>query len=71
MFGGTIAVVAALVVPLAAVAGLFAIEREAAVLDTVRAWFLLRRARHDTRARLRRHRSELADVLDEINEWLR
>lgn len=65
--GGTRAAAAtALNVPVLAVAGLFAIERESAVRDTVRAWFLLRRARHDTRARLRRHRSDLADVLDEV-----
>lgn len=53
-----------------ALSGLFAIEREAAVIDAVRAWFLLRRTKDDTRERLRRQRSELADVLDEVNEWL-
>jgi hypothetical protein len=53
-----------------AVAGLFAVERESAVLDAVRAWFLLRRTSADTRERLRRRRSELADVLDEVNTWL-
>jgi glycerol-3-phosphate O-acyltransferase / dihydroxyacetone phosphate acyltransferase len=56
--------------PALAVAGLFAIERESAVLDAVRAWFLLRRTKPDTRARLRRRRSELAGVLDEVNTWL-
>jgi len=30
----------------------------------------LRRTKDDTRQRLRRQRSELADVLDEVNEWL-
>jgi hypothetical protein len=53
-----------------AMAGLFAIERESAVIDAVRAWFVLRRTDRDTRERLRRRRSELADVLDEVNEWL-
>jgi glycerol-3-phosphate O-acyltransferase/dihydroxyacetone phosphate acyltransferase len=53
-----------------AVGGLFAIERQSAVIDAVRAWFLLRRTRDDTRQRLRRQRSELADVLDEVNQWL-
>jgi hypothetical protein len=53
-----------------AFAGLFAIERETAVIDAVRAWILLRRTKDDTRQRLRRQRSELADVLDEVNEWL-
>ena len=60
----------ALAIPALAVAGLFAIERESAVLETVRAWLRLRRARRRTRARLRQHRAELADVLDEINEWI-
>ena len=70
-FGGTrTAVATAVAVPVLAVAGLFAFERESAVLDTVRAWFLLRRARHDTRERLRKDRSELADVLDEVSKVL-
>ena len=56
--------------PALAVAGLFAVERESAVLDAIRAWFLLQRTHAETRQRLRRHRSELADVLDEVNEWL-
>lgn len=78
--GGTIAAwktagpaagIAALVLlPLMALAGLFAIERESAVLDTVRAWLLLRRTRRVTRRSLRRYRSELADVLDEVYEWI-
>jgi 1-acyl-sn-glycerol-3-phosphate acyltransferase len=54
----------------AAVGGLFAIERESAVLAAVRAWFLLRRTNEGTRERLKRQRSELADVLDDVNEWL-
>jgi hypothetical protein len=62
--------VTALLLPVLAFVSLLALEREAAVLDAVRAWLLLRRARPDTRARLRRHRSELADVLDQVNEWL-
>ncbi len=68
--GPIAAVVATLVVPAVAVAALFALERESAVLDAVRAWWLLRRAHRDTRARLRRRRSELADLLDEVNQWL-
>ena len=59
-----------LLLPSLAVAGLFAFERESAVLDAVRAWFLLTRTKADTRERLRRRRSELADVLDEVNTWL-
>lgn len=59
-----------LALPLLALVALAALERESAVLDTVRSWLLLRRARHETRERLRRHRSELADVLDQVNAWL-
>jgi hypothetical protein len=36
----------------------------------VRAWFLLNRTNVQARERLRRHRSELADILDEVNTWL-
>jgi hypothetical protein len=69
--GGTRAALFVLaLLPAIAVAGLFAIERESAVLDGVRAWFLLRRTGAETRHRLRRRRSELADVLDAVNEWL-
>jgi hypothetical protein len=66
----TAAAIAAVVLLPFAVAALFAIERESAVLETVRAWLLVRRARTGTRA-LRRQRSELADVLDEVYEWLK
>ena len=70
LWGRTAAIVTALLLPVLAFVALLALEREAAVLDAVRAWLLLRRARPDTRARLRRHRSELADVLDQVNDWL-
>ena len=68
-FGPVPAALTAVVLPPFAVAALFAIERESAVLETVRAWWLTRRVRTGTRA-LRRRRSELADVLDEVYEWL-
>jgi glycerol-3-phosphate O-acyltransferase/dihydroxyacetone phosphate acyltransferase len=68
--GQTAAVVATLLTPAVAVAALFAIEREWAVIDAVRAWWLLRRTHRHTRARLRRRRSELADLLDDVNRWL-
>jgi hypothetical protein len=68
--GRTAGLVSVLVLPLLAVASLFALERESAVIEAVRAWWLLRRARSDTRERLRRSRSELADVLDEVHKWL-
>jgi hypothetical protein len=68
--GRTAAVAAAVALVALAFAALFAIERESAVFDAVRAWWLVRRSRSDTRERLRRRRSELADVLDEVREWL-
>jgi 1-acyl-sn-glycerol-3-phosphate acyltransferase len=70
LWGRTAAIATALLLPVLAFVSLRALEREAAVLDAVRAWLLLRRARPDTRARLRRHRSDLADVLDQVNDWL-
>lgn len=68
--GGTAGLLAFASLAAIAVAGLFAIERESAVLDAVRAWFLLRRTRGDTRERLKRQRSELANVLDQVRDWL-
>ncbi|HVJ27780.1 MAG TPA: hypothetical protein VM493_09565 [Vicinamibacterales bacterium] len=53
-----------------AVAGLFALERESAVVDAIRTWVRLRRTRENTRERLRRRRSDLADLLDEVYDWL-
>ncbi len=68
--GPATAFVVALLLPLIAVAALFALERESAVLDAVRAWLLVERAPTGTRA-LRRQRSELADIFDDVYEWLR
>ena len=68
--GRTAGLVVAFAIPLLALVSLFTLERESAVLDAVRSWVLLRRARRDTRERLRRRRSELADVLDQVNEWI-
>jgi glycerol-3-phosphate O-acyltransferase / dihydroxyacetone phosphate acyltransferase len=68
--GRTAALATTLLAPPFAVIALFAIERETAVLDAVRSWWLLRRAHHRTRERLLRRRSELADLLDEVNQWL-
>jgi glycerol-3-phosphate O-acyltransferase/dihydroxyacetone phosphate acyltransferase len=68
--GRTAAIIAVLSLLVVAVLSLLAIERESAVIDAVRAWRLLGRAHPDSRERLRRRRSELADVLDEVNQWL-
>jgi hypothetical protein len=53
-----------------AVAGLFAIERESAAWQTARSWLTLRGARETTRSRLKRQRAELADVLEQVNDWM-
>jgi hypothetical protein len=39
-------------------------------VDAIRAWAHLRRAHLHTRARLRRDRGELAEVLDAVQRWL-
>lgn len=68
---GPLAAAAAIAgMPLLAVAGLLAVERETAAWRTARAWFSLRGARPVTRTALKRRRGELASVLDEMNEWL-
>ena len=50
--------------------GVAAIERERAVLRTARAFFALRQTPLGARARLRRQRAALADVLDQVQDWL-
>jgi glycerol-3-phosphate O-acyltransferase/dihydroxyacetone phosphate acyltransferase len=68
--GGLAPLITILSLPFVAAVTLVAIERESAVLDAVRAWFLLRRAHSATRDRLKRHRSELADLLDDVHDWM-
>jgi 1-acyl-sn-glycerol-3-phosphate acyltransferase len=68
--GPAAAAMAGVLLPVFAVLALFAIERESAVLDAVRAWLVVRRVRTGTRA-LKRQRSELAEVLDEVYKWMR
>ena len=68
--GGRTAVATVVALPVIATSSLVAIERESAVLEAVRAWLLLRRAHSSTRDRLRRRRSELADILDDVYEWM-
>jgi glycerol-3-phosphate O-acyltransferase/dihydroxyacetone phosphate acyltransferase len=57
-------------VPVLALLSLLAIERETAVAEAVRAWLLLRRTRRATIAQLHKRRSELADLLDDVRNWL-
>jgi glycerol-3-phosphate O-acyltransferase / dihydroxyacetone phosphate acyltransferase len=68
--GGRMAAFAAVLLPMLAIAGLFAVERETSMIDTARAWLVLRRAKTQSRARLKQERSELAGVLEEVYEWL-
>jgi 1-acyl-sn-glycerol-3-phosphate acyltransferase len=70
VWGRGAAIATGLLVPLFALASLFAIERESAVFDAVRAWFLMRRAKTMTWERLKRQRSELADVMEQVYQWL-
>jgi glycerol-3-phosphate O-acyltransferase/dihydroxyacetone phosphate acyltransferase len=70
LLGPRAGLLAAVLIPALAVAGLFAIERESAVADTIRAWWFLRRARRQTRARLKETRTELAALMEEIYDWL-
>lgn len=56
--------------PALGIGGLFAIERELSAWRTARSWLALRGTHPNTRQRLRRHRAELADVLDQVNAAL-
>lgn len=71
LFGSTAGVTTFLVLPLLAIAGLLAIEREGAAWRTVRSWLALRATRATTRESLKRRRAELADVLERVNDWMR
>jgi uncharacterized PurR-regulated membrane protein YhhQ (DUF165 family) len=64
--GAKAAAVGLALLPGIAVASLFAIEHETAVADAIRAWLVLRSIRGETRVRLRRRRSEIAELLDEV-----
>jgi 1-acyl-sn-glycerol-3-phosphate acyltransferase len=70
LWNGAAAAGAAVLLPLIGLAGLFAIERELSVWRTARAWLALRGTHPNTRQRLRRHRAELADVVDKVNAML-
>lgn len=66
----TAGLMTAAALPPLAVAGLLALEREAAVFETARSWLMLRRARRQSRAWLKRARADLADLLDQVYDWL-
>lgn len=64
------ALVAAVLLPIVAFAGLFAIEREGSAIDTARSWLMLRRAKHHSRAWLQQERSDIAALLQQTYDWL-
>ena len=70
MLGTAAGVVVLLGLPVLAIGGLFAIERESAAWQTARSWLALRGARQTTRNALRRRRAELAGVLEDVNAWM-
>lgn len=70
LLGTAAGAIAALSIPFLAIAGLFAVEREASVLDTARSWLVLRRAKQRSRASLRQARSDLAGLLEDVYDWL-
>jgi hypothetical protein len=70
LFGGRTALTVAALIPGLALAGLFALEREASVVDTARAWLALRRAQGRSRRWLKEERTEIAEMLDEVYVWL-
>ena len=69
-YGAVPALAAFFLLLILAVAGLFALEREASVLRTVRAFLAMRQTPLKARARLKRQRAEIATVLDRAREWL-
>ncbi|MGH9313502.1 MAG: hypothetical protein ACRD1S_09920, partial [Vicinamibacterales bacterium] len=69
-FGADGAAIALALLPPVALASLFAIEREAAVVAAVRGWLAVRRASPGVRARLGRTRNEIAEALEEVRDRL-
>lgn len=64
------ALIAIVLLPVLAVASLFAIEHESAAFETARAWLMLRRTKRQSRASLKRTRAEIATLLADVHEWL-
>jgi 1-acyl-sn-glycerol-3-phosphate acyltransferase len=68
--GGAWALAVAAGLPLLGLATLFAQEREAAVVETVRGTFAAWRTRDATEERLSRQRARIAQLLDETYRWV-
>ena len=69
-YGAATAPAAFFLLSILAVAGLLALEREAAVIGTVRAFLAIRHTPLKARAHLKRQRAEIATVLERAREWL-
>ena len=69
-YGAATAPAAFFLLSILAVVGLFALEREAAVIRTVRAFLAIRHTPLKARAHLKRQRAEIATVLERAREWL-
>ena len=69
-YGAATTPAAFLLLSILAVAGLFALEREAAVIGTVRAFLAIRHTPLKARAHLKRQRAEIVTVLERAREWL-
>lgn len=68
--GAATGVATAAAMPLIAMGGLLAIERELSVLEAVRAWVVSRRTPIAVRRVVAARRAAIADVLDQAYEWI-
>ena len=68
--GAGIGIGVAVVLPIGALVGLAAFEREASVLKLIRAFLASRQTPLRTRASLKRQRAAIATVLDRVRDWL-
>lgn len=68
--GWRVGVAVFLALPFVAFAALAAFEREAAVVRTVLSWLAVTRAPASARRRLARQRADIAEVLEEVRDWV-
>ena len=68
--GASAALATAALLPVLAVVGLTALERQTAVWRLVRSYLALRQTPLRARVRLKRQRAEIADVLERVRDWL-
>lgn len=70
IYGSAAGLATLILLPVLAIAGLFAIEREGSAWQTARAWLAVRGAHPGTRQALKRHRAELAAILEQVHQWM-